>query len=43
MLPDIFDLPMSLGDHLHELRRRLIVPIVAFVLLFILGFAIDNQ
>jgi len=43
MLPDIFDLPMSLGDHLHELRRRLIVPIVAFVLLFMLGFAIDNQ
>ncbi len=43
LLPDIFDLPMSLGDHLHELRRRLIVPIVAFVLLFMVGLAIDNQ
>ncbi len=43
LMPGLADMPMSLGDHLHELRRRLILPIIAFVLLFIIGFAIDNH
>lgn len=43
LMPDLTDMPMSLGDHLHELRRRLVLPIIAFVLLFMIGFAIDNH
>ncbi len=39
LLPHLIDMPMALGDHLEELRRRLIVPVIAFVLLFIVGFA----
>ena len=38
-LPHLIDMPMSLGDHLEELRRRLIVPIGLFMVLFIGGFA----
>jgi len=36
------DLPMSLGDHLHELRRRLIFPIIAIGVLFIAAFMVEN-
>lgn len=43
LLPSLMDMPMSLGDHLDELRRRIIFPIIVFVLLFIVGFALDNQ
>ncbi len=39
LLPHLIDMPMALGDHLEELRRRLIVPVLAFVALFIVGFA----
>ena len=35
---DLFDLPMSLGDHLHELRRRLILPIASLAVLFLAAF-----
>jgi sec-independent protein translocase protein TatC len=37
------DVPMSLGDHLHELRRRLIIPVVAIGVLFLAAFAIQND
>jgi sec-independent protein translocase protein TatC len=43
LIPSLADMPMSLGDHLDELRRRLIFPVIAFVVLFIVGFALDNQ
>lgn len=43
LLPSLMDMPMSLGDHLDELRRRIIFPILVFLLLFIVGFALDNQ
>ena len=36
--PELFDLPMSLGDHLHELRRRLIFPIASLAVLFLVAF-----
>jgi len=39
LLPHLIDMPMSLGDHLEDLRRRLVVPVIAFVLLFMVGFA----
>ena len=41
--PDLFDLPMSLGDHLHELRRRLIFPIVSLAVLFLVAFIFEGQ
>lgn len=36
------DVPMSLGDHLHELRRRLMPPIVVFIIGMIIGFTQDH-
>jgi sec-independent protein translocase protein TatC len=41
--PDLFDLPMSLGDHLHELRRRLIFPIASLAVLFVVAFFFEGQ
>lgn len=41
--PDLFDLPMSLGDHLHELRRRLIFPIVSLAVLFVVAFVFEGK
>ena len=41
--PDLFDLPMSLGDHLHELRRRLIFPIASLAALFLVAFIFEGQ
>jgi sec-independent protein translocase protein TatC len=41
--PELFDLPMSLGDHLHELRRRLIFPIVSLAVLFLVAFIFERQ
>lgn len=38
----VFDLPMSLGDHLEELRRRIIWPIIIFGALFIVGFVMQK-
>lgn len=43
LLPDLLDIPMGLGEHLDELRRRIITPVIAFVLLLVLGFILDNQ
>jgi sec-independent protein translocase protein TatC len=40
---DFVDVPMSLGDHLEELRRRLKWPIIALVLLFFAAFAFENH
>jgi sec-independent protein translocase protein TatC len=41
--PPLEDVPMSLGDHLHELRRRLILPICSIAILFLLAFAFEHQ
>jgi sec-independent protein translocase protein TatC len=41
--PLLEDVPMSLGDHLHELRRRLILPICSIAVLFLLAFAFEHQ
>ncbi len=41
--PELFDLPMSLGDHLHELRRRLIFPIASLAALFLVAFIFEGQ
>ncbi len=43
LLPHLIDMPMSLGDHLEELRRRLIVPLIALALLFIASFAYNKE
>jgi len=42
-LGDYVDVPMSLGDHLEELRRRLKWPIISLVLLFFSAFAFENH
>lgn len=42
-LPHLLDMPMSLGDHLEELRRRLIVPIIAMALCFIGAFTYNKE
>lgn len=36
------DMPMSLGDHLHELRRRLIPPLLIFAVGFVVGFSQED-
>ncbi len=43
LLPHLIDMPMSLGDHLGELRRRLVVPIAVLLGVFIAGFAMQAQ
>ena len=43
LMPNIFDLPMSLGDHLHELRKRLIIPVAMLALLFFAAFYYQNE
>lgn len=42
-LPAEIDLPMSLGGHLGELRRRIIPPVLVLALGFILGFIFHDQ
>jgi sec-independent protein translocase protein TatC len=37
------DVPMSLGDHLHELRRRLILPLIVLLVCFVAAFSIHPQ
>ena len=37
------DLPMSLGDHLHELRARMVMPLVVFAVVFVGAFSVQNQ
>jgi len=43
ILPSMADIPMSLGDHLHELRRRLVWPIITFLGIFIAAFAFQVE
>ncbi len=43
LLPHLIDMPMSLGDHLEELRRRLIIPLIALAVLFIASFAYNKE
>ena len=40
--PNLADLPMSLGDHLHELRRRLVWPLVTIGIVFIVAFCFSD-
>ncbi|MBA2481320.1 MAG: twin-arginine translocase subunit TatC [Planctomycetes bacterium] len=42
-LPSMIDVPMGLGDHLHELRRRLVVPLIVVCAIFIGAFAFQNE
>lgn len=39
LLPHLMDMPMSLGDHLAELRRRLIWPVVTVAVAFLVCFS----
>jgi sec-independent protein translocase protein TatC len=43
LLPHLIDMPMSLGDHLHELRKRVIFPLLVFVVFFIAAFCFSGQ
>ncbi len=43
LMPSMADMPMSLGDHLHELRRRLVWPIITFLAAFIAAFAFQVE
>ncbi len=43
LIPPMDDLPMSLGDHLHELRRRLIWPLVSLALVFFVAFGFEAR
>lgn len=42
-LPNVADLPMGLGDHLHELRRRLVWPLITIGVVFIGAFAFQDR
>jgi sec-independent protein translocase protein TatC len=42
-LPSMVDLPMGLGDHLHELRRRLKWPLIVIGVFFIVAFAWQDE
>jgi sec-independent protein translocase protein TatC len=37
------DVPMSLGDHLEELRRRLVWPLITLALVFMAAFAFESR
>jgi sec-independent protein translocase protein TatC len=43
LLPDLVDLPMGLGDHLQELRKRLFWPVLILCAVFILGVVWQNE
>lgn len=43
LLPDLADMPMSLGEHLHELRKRLVLPIAVLVVAFLVAVAFHNE
>lgn len=38
MLPPLIDMPMGLGDHLDELRRRLMWPVITVAVIFVVAF-----
>jgi sec-independent protein translocase protein TatC len=40
---NLIDMPMGLGDHLHELRRRLVWPLVTIGLVSVLAFAYQDR
>lgn len=41
-LPSMVDIPMSLGGHLDELRRRLMWPVITLMVVFIGAFAVQG-
>ncbi len=43
MANDYFDMPMSLGDHLHELRKRLMLPVAMLAVFFLAAFAFNKD
>jgi sec-independent protein translocase protein TatC len=43
MLRPPVDIPMGLGNHLDELRRRLIWPVITVAVLFVAGFAFQAE
>ena len=43
MLRPPVDIPMGLGSHLDELRRRLIWPVITVAVLFVTGFAFQAE
>ena len=43
LLPNLVDMPMNLGDHLHELRKRLVLPIASIVVVFFVAFAFNAE
>jgi sec-independent protein translocase protein TatC len=43
ILPKLADTPMTLGDHLHELRRRVVWPALVLALSFIVGVAFQAE
>ena len=40
-LPSMVDMPMSLGGHLDELRRRLMWPVITVMVIFVAAFAFE--
>lgn len=40
LLPDV---PLPLGEHLDELRRRLVWPVIIFGLVFVVAFSFDTE
>jgi sec-independent protein translocase protein TatC len=42
-LPSLVDMPMGLGEHLGELRRRLVIPLIAIGIVFIAAFAFQGE
>jgi sec-independent protein translocase protein TatC len=42
MLPPLIDLPMGLGDHLDELRRRLMWPVITVAVIFVVAFGFQG-
>ncbi len=43
MLRPLIDMPMGLGEHLDELRRRLIWPVIVVTVLTMVGFAFQAE
>jgi sec-independent protein translocase protein TatC len=41
-MPSLVDMPMGLGDHLHELRRRLFLPLAMIGIVAVAAFALQD-